>query len=324
MTEVTIRPCGTDTELHRHYSREHKAQPTYIELDLEDGVMLADYDSEVGGGSPEAVHHGRVRRYRIPVLTAAAANSLMEELKPLAQRVLDGATIEWDGSNKVGRLNDDAAQAEAEISDRLDIEGEDWDESETVAEWDIDGATNGNEREEYGITATTSDERLEEIAATILDDLAEVSESGVAVCPELLPYLKQLREEAADEDPATPAEVTLTREQLGLTGDQLAKLLDVNPRTVRSWESGRNDVTGWVTIRLAELRQAADAAVAEIVAKHNDEEGVELVTYRTKGPEGLKLPWTVTYYGPGWHRAITARAAAQLSGARVVFAGDDE
>ena len=38
----------------------------------------------------------------------------------------------------------------------------------------------------------------------------------------------------------SPAEVAALRHMMGLSMDALARLLGVNPRTVRSWESGRD------------------------------------------------------------------------------------
>ncbi len=44
------------------------------------------------------------------------------------------------------------------------------------------------------------------------------------------------------------------REYLGLTGGHFAKMLCVNPRTVRSWEQGRDPARGRIRPEAAELR----------------------------------------------------------------------
>lgn len=59
----------------------------------------------------------------------------------------------------------------------------------------------------------------------------------------------------------SPAEVSAHRHAMGLSLDQLAAMLGVNPRTVRSWESGRDG-----------LSASSAAALLDLVGRH-----VELV-----------------------------------------------
>ncbi|CAM5494702.1 hypothetical protein SANTM175S_01241 [Streptomyces antimycoticus] len=97
-----------------------------------------------------------------------------------------------------------------------------------VTEWDIDGATNGCEVDVYGITADTADERLDEIEATIIKDLVDVSASDVVVCHGLDTYLRDVRDELPRRTRSTRpscARHASTRSN----GDHLAKLLGVNP-----------------------------------------------------------------------------------------------
>lgn len=321
MPQITIR--NKSSHLHLHYHQETDSQPVYIELHLEQGWMQVRVDTLDRVASQE-VDAGIVRRYLIPELTEDAVTALMEELLPLAQRVVDGSRVVWDNDygDNVGRLDADADLAEEQIRDLIPLEDE-VEGSDVVTVWDVDSATNGEERGEYGITASTSELRLAEIEQAILSDLAGVSESDEVICDGLLEHLMDLREEAADESPATPAEVTLTREYLGMTGDDLAARLGVNPRTVRSWEHGRDSVSGRVTVMLAQLRHEADAQVAAQVAQHAGQDAPELVTYRAKSPDAAVLPRRVQRHGTGWHRMVTARAAGQLPGARVSFAGEE-
>jgi hypothetical protein len=198
MTTTAARIIETDSEtaLYRHYDGETSPQPCYIELDLREGTLLADYNSEIGTGIPFSVYHGFERRYGIPVLTGTAADELMRELAPLAERILADWESDFDGNNRVAVLGEDAQAAEAELEELL--RERETGPDELVAEWGIDGAVNGAEAEEYDITADTTDERLAEIEDEILTGLAEISESGTAVCPELHGYLRQLRDEQAD------------------------------------------------------------------------------------------------------------------------------
>ncbi|MGW3563518.1 helix-turn-helix domain-containing protein [Streptomyces sp. NPDC000941] len=325
-TTVRIIECTSPTELYRHYDGQSEAQPAYIELDVREGTLLADYNAEVGNAVPFSVFHGFERRYGIPVLHAEAANRVMKELAPLAERILADWEEEWDErrGNKVAVLGDDAQEAEEEIRERLglnlaygdiDSDTQGFDPEDLVTEWDVDGAVTGHEVEEYDITADTTDARLDEIEDEILESLAEGPD--VPVCHGLDDYLRQLRNELAEDDPLNPAELRAAREYLGLTGDHLAKLLGVNPRTVRSWEQGRDPIPGDKRPEIAELKAATDKAVAEMVEAWA--EGAPLITYRNDD-EYLAAHrggrWTAS-----WHRRVCARAAEQ-TGARIDYAED--
>jgi hypothetical protein len=102
-------------ELFVQYQGQSQPQPVHVSLDCRTGELSAEYDPEIGGSRPMDVHHGHVCRWRIPVLTAEAANALLADLAPIAQRVVDGYSSEWDGSNHVGRLSDDADDAAIDI-----------------------------------------------------------------------------------------------------------------------------------------------------------------------------------------------------------------
>ncbi|MEU1071957.1 MULTISPECIES: hypothetical protein [unclassified Streptomyces] len=200
---VRIIDCTTPAKLFHQYPDEFKPQPAYIELDLRAGTLLADYDSEIGNAVPFSVHHGFERRYTIPVLTAEAANRVMREIAPLADRILADWDDRWDGNNTVAVLGKDAQAAEEEIEEALGLnlgygndDNQGFADSDLVAAWDIDGAINGLEAEEYDITAETTDERLDEIEAEILTGLASCGDSDVVVCSALSGYLRGLRDQA--------------------------------------------------------------------------------------------------------------------------------
>lgn len=330
---IHITECTEPTELYRHYDGQAEPQPAYIELDTQAGTLLADYDSEIGNAVPGSVWHGLERRYRIPILTADAANRVMQEITPFAERIVAGTEAEWDGNNTVAVMNEDAKAAEEELEDHLgcnlgygDYEAstQGFSSSDLVAVWDIDGATNGCETDEHNITADTTDDRLAQIEEQILTDLANCGESPVAVCAGLGAYLKQLRDDLADEDPLSPAEVRVAREYLGLTGDKMAEKLGVNPRTLRSWEQGRDPIPGRIRPEIAALKTATDAAVAKLVASLDDSDDDTLITYRNDDEykDGVRdTPWSDGWHGwsASWHRQACARAAAQ-TGARIDYA----
>jgi hypothetical protein len=121
MAQVTVTELTSPTALYCHYDRQTNPQPCYIALDTRDSRMWADYNAEIGNAVPMDVWHGMVRRYSIPILRSTTANELMRDLVPVAARVVDGTSIDWDGSNHVASLNEDAQQAEAEINEMLDL-----------------------------------------------------------------------------------------------------------------------------------------------------------------------------------------------------------
>lgn len=258
---VTITPCTEPAELHRHYPGQTEPQDCFIALDIRDGHMWADYNPEVGNGVPADVWHGLVRRYDIPPLTAQAANRVMEEIRPLAERIFTDSEEVWDGSNHVARLGDDAVAAEEEILARFGEDPEDrqdaWDPADLVSVWDIDGATNGGEAEEYGITAATTDERLAEIEEQIRHDLAGISDSDVVVLDGVDDYLEQLRDDQrlASTDPMDWAQAL----------DEAQEAADCAPG-----ELAATAVEGWLAgVELAAAQPGPDAqGQVRIAAAH--------------------------------------------------------
>ena len=116
-TEITITPVAGKFDLLTQYQGQTSPQDAYIELDTKTGEMSAKYNPEIGNAVPMRVWHGITRRYSIPVVSAVTANALMmEEIKPLAQRVVDGSEIIWDGNNHIAKFNQDAQEADEEIT----------------------------------------------------------------------------------------------------------------------------------------------------------------------------------------------------------------
>ncbi len=199
---ITIDTIGR-TDLHLHYPGQTRRQPCHVELDIRgDGELTAEADPEIGGAYPMAVGHGLVLRWTIPALCGDAANDLLQRLAPLAQRVVDGSDEEWDGSNRVGKLNDDARAAVEEIEAICDhVDGseivvwkaEDWYEPLASAKLRGD-ARLADIGQDLGITATTTDEEL-----SAIEDAEEAKAIGEGVdgIEGLGNYLTTLRDAAA-------------------------------------------------------------------------------------------------------------------------------
>jgi hypothetical protein len=188
--------------LHQHYAGEQAPQACHLALDLRDGELSAAYNPEIGSGIPAFVYHHVVLWWPIACLTAAAANSLLRDLAPLAQRVLAGSRIEWDGSNDVGVLTRDAQAAEQQI---LDLIADHAPDLEQVSELDAgDWFSEGDLP--AGLSADTTDEELAELAAAEEREVATIEigrRTRYTVLLNAEEYLTarrdELRESRADE-----------------------------------------------------------------------------------------------------------------------------
>ena len=103
--------------------------------------------------------------------------------------------------------------------------------------------------------------------------------------------------------PMTPAMIAATRRLIGLTVDQLAEALRVNPRTVRGWESGRYSPSDGPVRDLLELRGEHDA---ETDALTDAAQSGDVVL-----PDGPRPQ--------GWYLALAARVLDRESGALVTW-----
>jgi len=145
-TKTTVQISKiSGNDLYCHYDRQTSAQDCYVELDCRNGTLSASYNAEIGNAVPFSVYHGHEQRFGIPMLTAAAVNALMDQITPLAQRVIDGYESDWNGNNMVATFTDDAQAAIDEIREICDAEAESADESNSIQEWDagdwLDGIT---------------------------------------------------------------------------------------------------------------------------------------------------------------------------------------
>lgn len=133
----------------------------YIWLDCDSATMGAAYNSEIGNAVPSDVYHGLVRRYYLPYpIYSDSANGLMADILPLAQRVCAGFEVVWDGHNHVGKLSDDALQAESEIEHLIEQSLDE--ESDAIKVWDAADWLADTDpltvAEELGITADMSED----------------------------------------------------------------------------------------------------------------------------------------------------------------------
>jgi len=165
----------------------------YLELDPSAEILRADYNSEIGNAVPVPVWHGRIRRYTLPspYLHAPAIAWFLDEIAPYAQRVCDGYTEEWDGSNYAGCLDDDALDAEEEIYRILDNQTDE--DTDCIQVCDADEFYQYEHGDLLGqIAAGATDEELEEMIINGADEI-DVLENVDA-------FIRQLRDECADAE----------------------------------------------------------------------------------------------------------------------------
>jgi len=217
---VQIRRITDETELFCWYDGQSEPQPAYLNLDLEDGELFCDYNGNIGSGVSAAEYHGRIRTIRIPTLTGEAANTLMDEVAPIAQRVLNGASIEWDGNNHVGVLTDDAQAAWDELTSAVaeHTSGADTVDGLDAADW----YSGEDPAEELGLTADTTDEELAAIEKTAEADI-KAHALGTVVVQGLDRYLAGLRDDKRNA----------AREELEEAAEQFAAARETRDRLIR-------------------------------------------------------------------------------------------
>ena len=190
---VKIIHVKDDAELFLHLPRQGKAQPCYIHIDTSRGAMWADVDATLGGMVSFDIWHGRELRYSIPSgLTAESANALMDRIAPLADRVLAGASIMWNGHDHVGKFSDDASEASDEI-ERICAEMEPA-PSDTIIEWDAESFFDAV-KDELEVAADSTDDELKAKAARLESEHATDEATGAPmILRGTYEYLVSLRE----------------------------------------------------------------------------------------------------------------------------------
>jgi hypothetical protein len=112
---MTIDQVTRPTELAVGESARDNRKAVYLQVDVVQGSLScvpwrAKDGDEISGSDECAV------RLRLPLVpTASAANTLMEQVLPLAKRIMEGTPACWDGENHVGRPDRDAVAAAEDL-----------------------------------------------------------------------------------------------------------------------------------------------------------------------------------------------------------------
>lgn len=96
-----------------HYAGQLQPQPAFVQVD-EDGRVWAGYYPDIGNAVPMSVWHRQDLRIDInPELSSGEIECFLLDTKiqALIERLVEGHDTEWDGSNWVGVLTEDAQAA---------------------------------------------------------------------------------------------------------------------------------------------------------------------------------------------------------------------
>jgi len=113
-----------------------------------------------------------------------------------------------------------------------------------------------------------------------------------------------------------PGELQVVREALGLTGEHLAAMLSVNPRTLRAWEAGREPIPYRVREQVEQVEEYTARAVDEVVAALRNARDPEVRVYRTDEDLHRERP-DMAHLPARWWRHVVYRAVEQVPGVAI-------
>lgn len=188
MGKITIKYTESDDEIYTKYASEYSAQPAILRLNLETGEVDAYVWGNIGGGIAGRAFNGVDQEWKIPPLTVDGFRRFVDRVSSMLQDVLDGATVEWDGSNHRGTLDDDAQDA----SDRIHEAIRDIPDSDVYQVWDAsDYYEPADALDDLCLNAQSTDEEIAKVASR------EVDAADVVLDEEdVVDYLTNLRDEA--------------------------------------------------------------------------------------------------------------------------------
>lgn len=119
-------------------------------------------------------------------------------------------------------------------------------------------------------------------------------------------------------DTISDAELRVAREYLGLTQDNLARLLHVQDRTIRRWEAGTQPVPDGAVLALERIEQIAADMIERGVLALNDASDPVILVYRTDEEYWAAHPDDLPYPA-SFHRAVVARIAHEVPGLEIEY-----
>lgn len=186
--EPKLISVSTNPEIDPYHSNTNGETRTQLFITLETGKYGLAQECD-DNATPEDEWNGRTVTGHLAVRPdESEARSYLEsdEAIALVQRVLDGGEVDWDGSNFVGHLNEDACAALDELVEDLEnLAPNQW------AIWDVNEWLNPT-LDDMGIKAETTDE---EIAALVETIETQAENENVIISGDVEEYLKKHRDE---------------------------------------------------------------------------------------------------------------------------------
>lgn len=187
-TADMIAVMSVDTIPVRDMMQNIGGVPTWTMFELDPQARRCWVTQEMSDNSTSvALWHGRNLSCKIAGHPAELeiTNYLNGEGQALMQTVCNGHSVEWDGSNHVGHMTDDALAAWDEL--QADLENiTDYYSLIDLHEW-MSG--------DVEITGEETDGELQSLAEDII---GEAAEDGVILDGDVLEYLTELRDELRD------------------------------------------------------------------------------------------------------------------------------
>ncbi|KAA0678214.1 hypothetical protein [Azospirillum brasilense] len=186
--------------------RSHEAALLVID---ENGTVSIKTRTYVGGdGTPANEWHRRTLTYHLADAQNGARALDIDHLKTdladggrlsiLIDCIRAGHSVEWDGSNHVGRLTEDAQDAERELRDLINDDAY----TSTVEVWDAGAWLIGDNSDqdvlrELKLTTTATDA---DIAAVVDAQKGEIKRQGIVVAGDLENVIREVIERVREDE----------------------------------------------------------------------------------------------------------------------------
>jgi len=190
--EIACISTTKDDELYYKYGGQISRQNVDLILNLEERILKAEIDYNIGNSIDGRQYHGLDLTWTIPPLKIKSLKELMNRIKELCIVILNDSEVRHDGSNFRGYLGDDAQEANDQIQNIIDdFEGYEWEVWE-AGDW---FSQDSDFEENSGISRTTTDFELEKMAEKLESEARDDHDIGLE---NTIDYLENYRDELRD------------------------------------------------------------------------------------------------------------------------------
>ncbi|WP_017972468.1 hypothetical protein [Actinopolyspora halophila] len=201
-------PAALGVEADAPGPRDERSEPIELHLDLRTGELsweVGSHQHRRAMAHPRRVFwDGAIRVWDTALLHARAANTLLAELTPYAQQILDGASLHWDGNDEHVHLDESASAAQ----DHIDATVSEQALPDSARLWpeylhDCYPDDQDELRARIGLTAQTPHDHLDEMVTAVETDAADYGLFPVDASDWVLDTHRALRTEASNSDVTT-------------------------------------------------------------------------------------------------------------------------